>query len=47
MGGGEILDEINVIRAERERLDFESAKSRSQHENVVMGNGNAESEATA
>lgn len=42
LGGGEILDEINVIRAERERLDYEQAKLRSQQENVLSGtNGHA------
>ena len=40
MGGGEILDEINVIRAERERLDFERAVARSKEEQVQeQGNG--------
>lgn len=39
MGGGEILDEINVIRAERERADFEAAKLRSQAENVQPEHG--------
>jgi hydroxymethylbilane synthase len=29
MGGGEILEEINVIRKERERQDIEQAKARS------------------
>lgn len=53
LGGGEILDEINVIRAERERADMEKAKLRSQVDNVVPaqnghGGGNqAQAEATA
>ena len=44
LGGGEILDEINVIRAERERLDFEKAVARSKAEN---GQGEEGREATA
>lgn len=48
LGGGEILDEINVIRAERERLDFERAVARSKQENGEHVNGSAgATEATA
>jgi len=37
MGAGEILEEINVIRKERERQDMEQAKARSLAEFASMG----------
>jgi hydroxymethylbilane synthase len=47
MGAGEILAEINVIRKERERIDFEKAKARSLAEASMAGQNGHANEATA
>lgn len=43
MGAGVILEEINVIRKERERIDFENAKARSLADAAMSGQNGIQS----